>query len=75
MNNGVACMVSSAYENYLEAVYAKRTKNMRDVLKVVGKEDKPEYKYGQSIFMVDGLQVVECQVIGTNDETIFERIS
>jgi hypothetical protein len=71
-------MVNTAYDNYLDAFYSceKKPVPTRDVLKIVGKlEEKtqPQFKYGQSIYIVEDLHVSELQVIGVSADRIFVR--
>ena len=76
--SAIQTMVKTAYDNYLDAFYSceKKPVPTRDLLKIVGKPEEkpqPQFKYGQSVYIVEDLHVSELQVIGISADQIFVR--
>ena len=67
-----------AYENYLSAMKADAVKEKenqaRGLLRIAGKQEptaKPEFVYGQSIYIVEDLHVSELLVIGYSADRVY----
>ena len=76
--SAIQTMVKTAYDNYLDAFYSceKKPAQTRDLLKIAGKQEEktqPQFKYGQSVYIVESLHVSELQVIGVSADRIFVR--
>ncbi len=76
--SAIQMTVKTAYDNYLDAFYSCEKKPIptRDILKIVGKQEEKtqlQFKYGQSVYIVEDLRVSELQVIGVSADRIFVR--
>ena len=73
--SSIQTMVKTAYDNYLDAFYscAKKPIPTRELLKIAGRKEATDVRYGQSVYIVEDLHVSELQVIGVSADRIFVR--